>query len=98
MQIENKQKQYTIMAKYIKYLGLALIIISAAFVVVGSFREWQDMNYLNLTLLAGLIYGIAIYIIASNKDLAENSKADDVEKGEMTKIADADDGATKIQG
>lgn len=86
------------MTKYIKYLGLALIIISAAFVVIGSFREWQDMNYLNLTLLASLIYGIAIYIIASNKDLAENSKADGVEDGEMTKIADADDGATKIQG
>lgn len=78
------------MAKYIKYLGLALIIISAAFVVLGSFRDWQDMNYLNLTLLASMIYGIAIYIIASNKELAENSKVEDAKN--------TDDGATKIQG
>jgi uncharacterized membrane protein len=64
------------MAKYIKYLGLALIIIPAFVIIAGSFLGWQDFNILNLSMFICMVAGIITYIMANKQAIIDerNSK------------------------
>ena len=68
------------MAKYIKYLGLALIIIPAFLVIAGSFLGWQDNNILSLSMMACMIIGIVTYVIASKKSIENWSSSTNSEE------------------
>ena len=78
------------MVKYIQLLWLAMIIIPAIIVVTGSFIGWQDINAINLSMLATIIAGIVVYVFASKQSLGakpgEEEGETDTEDDETTKI------------
>lgn len=55
--------------KFIKFFGLALIIIGAAILVISYFQGWVNNNAVTGSSLTAMIVGLIIYILAGKKCL-----------------------------
>lgn len=59
------------MGKYIKYSGVALIIIGAILLITSYFVGWNDINVVNVGAFADMVVGLVAYIIGGKRSLEE---------------------------
>lgn len=51
-----------------KYLGAIIIIIAAIILICSYFCGWNNYNWVQLTAMGLMIFGLVLYIIMNKKD------------------------------